>query len=48
MDSSAPAQIDCSRRYAVASRQLKRVKNESYLEELVGTIGADPSVIVKS
>ena len=31
--------------FASASEQLARVKSESYLAELVGTIGADPSVL---
>ncbi len=32
---------------ATASQQLARVKSDSYLGELVGTIGADPSVLAK-
>jgi hypothetical protein len=44
--SPAP-QIDWKHRCAQAHEHLARVKSESYLAELVGTIGADPSVIAE-
>jgi phosphoenolpyruvate carboxykinase (diphosphate) len=34
--------IDFESRYALARAQLARVTSPAYLEELVGTIGADP------
>jgi hypothetical protein len=37
------AGIDTQERLRYARRQLARVSAETYLEELVGTIGADPS-----
>ncbi len=40
-------QIDCESRIKKAHQQLDRVKSASYLAELVGTIGADPSVLGK-
>jgi hypothetical protein len=36
------AEIDASERLAIARRELQRVCSTGYLEELVGTIGADP------
>jgi hypothetical protein len=43
---SMPApQVDWRHRCAQAYQQLQRVKSDTYLGELVGTIGADPSVI---
>ena len=48
MTSGTPApQIDLETRLAWVRQQLNRVKNESYLQELVGTIGADPSTIAQ-
>jgi hypothetical protein len=38
-------QIDCESRFTKACEQVKRVKCDNYLAELVGTIGADPSVV---
>jgi len=38
-------QIDCESRLVQAREQLKRVKSDGYLDELIGTIGADPSVV---
>ena len=43
-----PRQIDFNRRSTVAREQLDRVKTDKYSAELVGTIGADPSLIVNS
>jgi len=40
--------INCECRLTQAREQLKRVSNDAYLAELIGTIGADPSVIAKS
>jgi phosphoenolpyruvate carboxykinase (diphosphate) len=40
-------QIDCKSRFTKAREQVKRVKSDIYLAELVGTIGADPSVVAK-
>jgi hypothetical protein len=37
-------QLDVSSRLAEARRQLVRVSSVSYLAELVGTIGSDPSI----
>lgn len=37
-------QIDCKSRLTKAREQLKRAESNTYLAELVGTIGADPSV----
>jgi hypothetical protein len=49
LDSGVPAlQIDLRARFAVAGQQLARVTSDSYLAELVGTIGADPAVILKT
>jgi hypothetical protein len=46
--SGMPAsQIDCQSRWDEVCRQLKRVKGDSYLSELTGTIGADPSVMTR-
>ena len=46
MSSGTPVtHVDCEWRLGQAREQLKRVRSESYLEELVGTIGADPSVV---
>jgi phosphoenolpyruvate carboxykinase (diphosphate) len=44
----AVRQINMKARQAHVCEQLRRVESESYLTELVGTIGADPSVIVES
>jgi hypothetical protein len=41
----APSKTDLHA--ATASEQLARVKSDAYLAELVGTIGADPSVMAK-
>ncbi len=38
-------QIDCKLRFDQAREQLERVKRNEYLTELLGTIGADPSVV---
>ncbi len=38
-------QLDCKSRLGDVCKQMKQVKSDSYLSELVGTIGADPSVI---
>jgi len=43
--STPPYQIDCNYRVTAAREQLMRVKRDKYLTALVGTIGADPSVI---
>jgi hypothetical protein len=40
----ATSQADLKSRLGVAREQLARVKSDAYLAELVGTIGADPSV----
>ena len=40
-------QIDIHERLTAAREQLTRVRSESYAGELVGTIGADPSVLAK-
>ena len=42
LDSSAVDDIDFESRYALARAELARVTSPAYLEELVGTIGADP------
>lgn len=42
-----PPQVDCNYRLAAAREQLTRVKSDRYLDELVGTIGADPTVVAK-
>ncbi len=48
MTGGTPApQIDLKARLVWVRQQLNRVKNESYLQELVGTIGADPSTIAQ-
>ncbi len=45
---SAPeSQIDCKSRLTAARQQLKRVGSSTYLAELVGTIGADPTVVTR-
>jgi hypothetical protein len=45
---SMPApQVDWKHRCAQAHQQLQRAKSDTYLGELVGTIGADPSVITE-
>jgi hypothetical protein len=47
--SGAPAsQIDLKVRQTAACKELARVSSDSYLSELVGTIGADPSVMANS
>jgi hypothetical protein len=38
-------QTDCGSRLAKAREQLSRAKSDAYVTELVGTIGADPSVL---
>ncbi len=43
-----PRQIDFNRRSPVAREQLDWVKSDKYSAELLGTIGADPSLIVNS
>ena len=44
--SGMPApQIDWNCRVTQACEQLKRVQSDGYLAELVGTVGADPSVL---
>jgi hypothetical protein len=49
LDIGLPAsQIDLRARLAMAHQQLARVTSDTYLAELVGTIGADPSVILKT
>ena len=40
-------QIDIHERLTLAREQLTRVRSENYLHELVGTIGADPSMLAK-
>jgi len=40
-------QLDTKSLFATASEQLARVKNDAYLTELIGTIGADPTVLAK-
>jgi hypothetical protein len=40
-------QIDCQSRLIQAREQLMRVADPSYLGEVVGTIGADPSIVMK-
>lgn len=42
-----PPQIDWNYRLVTAHEQGKRVNSDSYLAELAGTIGADPSVVAK-
>ena len=45
VNSGMPAlQVDCNSRLDTVCKQIKRVKSDQYLCELVGTIGADPSV----
>ena len=41
------AHIDLQARFAVALKHLRYVKSDAYPRELVGTIGADPSIIWK-
>ncbi|MBV8552705.1 MAG: hypothetical protein JOY54_15515 [Acidobacteriaceae bacterium] len=41
-------QIDCKHRLSQAREQLKRVSSDAYLSELVGAIGADPSILAKA
>jgi hypothetical protein len=43
-----PRQIDFKRRFSAAREQLNRVKSDRYSAELVGSIGADPSIIANS
>ena len=38
-------EVDWRSRYTQAQEKLKRVKSDAYLSELVGTLGADPSVL---
>ena len=46
MASGMPApQIDWKCRVTQAREQLRRVSSDTYLDELVGTVGADPSVL---
>ncbi len=46
--SGMPApQIDWKCRFDQAGEQLRWVKSDTYLAELLGTVGADPSVIAK-
>ncbi len=44
---NAVTQPETKELFESASLELARVKSESYLAELVGTIGADPSVLAK-
>ena len=44
LSGTPPPEIDLNNRLTAARHQLNRVKAESYLAELAGTIGADPSV----
>jgi hypothetical protein len=41
-DGGGPLGFDVEARLALARQQLARVSSEQYVEELVGTIGADP------
>ncbi len=41
-------EIDSKSRFSKAREQVKRVKSDTYLAELVGTIGADPSVVAEA
>ena len=43
-----PLQIDCNYRFTMAREQLKRAKSDSYLAQLAGTIGADPSILART
>jgi hypothetical protein len=43
-----PPQIDCNYRFTMAREQLKRAKSDSYLVQLAGTIGADPSILART
>jgi len=43
-----PLQIDCNYRFTMAREQLKRAKSDSYLAQLAGTIGADPSILARA
>ena len=40
-------QLDLHGRVSIAREQLMRVRSESYASELIGTIGADPSVLAR-
>ena len=40
-----PGQVDLAARLRLARQQMQRVRQESYLSELAGTIGADPSIL---
>jgi hypothetical protein len=45
---NTPAQIDWKTRLADAHAELERVKNDTYIAALIGTIGADPSISATS